>query len=124
MDRSFIEPDLVSTRFNTNRNYSRHSSTNTSTDKINYDPLIKEQQKQQFSKQTLKDLCTPIFPEQQPNSIVNCLKLKTWNTISPNGDQILDPLQHEQIHLKSPFPVNYKINSKLALWVGDITNLG
>ena len=50
------------------------------------------------------------------------MKLKTWNTISPR-DQILDPLQHEQIHLKTPFPLDYKINCKLALWVGDLTNL-
>jgi hypothetical protein len=63
-----------------------------------------------------------MFPQKQTASIVECSKLKTWNTISPR-DQILDPLQHEQIHLKTPFPISDKINRKLALWVGDITNL-
>lgn len=112
MDRSFLETEI-----NTRRNF-RYSESKS---QIN-DPLIK-QKINQLSRQQLRDLCEPVFPPQQPNTVFNCLNLKTWNSISPK-DQILDPLQHEQIHLQTPFPLDYKINCKLALWVGDITNLG
>ena len=115
MDRSYLEPDLNTTR------HSRYSDKSVSSNNKPNDYLIKKST--QFSKAQLRDLCEPVFPQSQPNTIVECLKLKTWNTISPR-DQILDPLQHEQIHLKSPFLLNYKINCKLALFVGDITNLG
>lgn len=119
MDRSYLDPDLDTTR--TSR-YSDHSnSTMNSSRTIQYDPLIKK--KTQLSKAQLRDLCEPVFghssSHQQAGTVVDCLKLKTWSSISPSY-QILDPLQHEQIHLKTPFPVNYKINSKLVLWVQDI----
>lgn len=116
MDRSYLEPDAT-------ENHSRISGNSTfaspGKSSVQQDQLTNAKQ---FSKAQLRDLCTPLFPPQQPGSVVECMQLKTWNTISPR-DQILDPLQHEQIHLKAPFPINDKINRKLALWIGDITNL-
>ena len=117
MDRSYLDPDAVRA---SSRASNRSQSPNRST--IDSPPDQQSNKPKPFSKPPLKDLCKPVFSEQPAGSIVDCMKLKTWNTISPR-DQILDPLQHEQIHLKTPFPLDYKINCKLALWVGDLTNL-
>lgn len=117
MDRSYLEPDSVR---NSSPTFDHRQSPSQQT--VNGTPDPQAGRTKQLSKAQLRDLCKPVFPEQPAGSIVECLKLKTWNTITPR-DQILDPLQHEQIHLKTPFPLNYKINCKLALWVGDQTNL-
>ena len=126
MDRSYLDPDLDSTRNSristdnsTLTNNSSFKSANQQQQKSNQQQISKTKQ---LSKSQLKDLCTPVFPPQQPGSIVECMNLKTWNSIGIQN-QILDPLSHEQVHLKTPFPINYKLNCKLALWVGDITNL-
>lgn len=52
-------------------------------------------------------------------------QLKKWSKISPrvfpeNGQE---KGSQERIHSKSPFPVDEKLNDKIVLWAGDITQL-
>ena len=120
MDRSYLDPlDHPNVVRAHSRVSDRSQSPNTVADSL---PDQQATKPKALSKAQLRDLCKPVFPEQPAGSIVECMKLKSWSTITPR-DQILDPLQHEQIHLKTPFPMHYKTNCKLALWVGDLTNL-
>lgn len=93
MDRSILDSDLA-----TNRNAQTSESNSTASNRQDHRHVLSKQ----FSNAQLKDLCAPVFSQTQSGSVVECMKLKTWDTISPR-DQILDPLQHEQIHSKPPF---------------------
>jgi hypothetical protein len=57
--------------------------------------------------------------------IIETHQLKVWSNISARDIQDLTRLaKEEKIHEKSPFPFAPEINSKIALWFGDITQLG
>ena len=57
--------------------------------------------------------------------IIETHHLKVWSHISARDIQDLDRLAKDQkIHEKSPFTFSRDINSKVALWFGDITQLG
>lgn len=57
--------------------------------------------------------------------IVETHQLKPWSQISARDIQDLERLaKDEKIHDKSPFPYSREINGKVALWFGDITQLG
>lgn len=57
--------------------------------------------------------------------IIETHELKLWSDISGRDIQDLNRLaKEEKIHQKSPFEYCPQINSKVALWFGDITQLG
>jgi O-acetyl-ADP-ribose deacetylase (regulator of RNase III) len=50
------------------------------------------------------------------------MTLKRWvETVATEPLPATD--RHERVHLTSPFPVDPRLNAKLALWVGDLTTL-
>ncbi|KFM82409.1 Protein GDAP2-like protein, partial [Stegodyphus mimosarum] len=56
--------------------------------------------------------------------IVDASTLKRWNEINPRDLPDASNFgNQEKVHSSSPFPFDSKINSKVALWAGDICSL-
>ena len=63
------------------------------------------------------------FPQPQNSPLrVRHQLLKRW--VSTVGTEPLQPIEDSlRVHKESPFPVDPRLNAKIALWAGDITTL-